>query len=338
MTVSALITGCSGPVLTAEEIAFLREFDPWGLILFQRNCHTPEQVKALVSCFRDLNGRSDAPVLIDQEGGRVQRLKPPVWRKYPTARTFGELYRKDRDEAVRAVYLITRLISGDLENLGINVDCLPVLDVPQSGADNIIGDRAYGGDAETVALLARSAARGLLDGGVLPVIKHIPGHGRATVDSHKKLPRVHSDAHSLCQVDFAPFRELSDLPLAMTAHVVFEAFDAGMPATLSAPVIENVIRGHMGFDGVLITDDLSMKALSGSFGQRTSAAFAAGCDIALHCNGDMGEMRQVASHVPGLEGTSLARAQAALKRLVYPQEFDREYALLLHSRLVQNSV
>ena len=338
MTISALITGCSGLALTLEEKAFLREFDPWGLILFQRNCRDPEQIKALVSSFRSLNGRSDAPVLIDQEGGRVQRLKPPLWRQYPTARVFGEIYKNDREGALEAVYLITRLIAEDLYNLGINVDCLPLADVPQSDADAIIGDRAYGTEPAIVAHLARSAAEGLLDGGILPVIKHIPGHGRATADSHLELPVVKAGADNLCEVDFEPFRHLSDLPLAMTAHVVYEAYDCEQPATLSPIIIENIIRRYIGFDGLIMTDDLSMKALSGSFGERTRKAFAAGCDIALHCNGDMVEMKMIVPHVPALEGKAHVRAQAALKRLIYPQNYDRDHALSLYSQLVQNSV
>ncbi len=338
MTVSALITGCSGLVFTHEEEAFLREFNPWGLILFQRNCQDTEQIKALVSSFRSINGRSDAPVLIDQEGGRVQRLKPPLWRQYPTARAYGEIYKKDREGALEAVYLITRLIAEDLYDLGINVDCLPLADVPQPDADDIIGDRAYGTEPEIVEPLARGAAKGLLDGGVLPVIKHIPGHGRATADSHLELPVVKTDADKLCQIDFEPFRQLSDLPMAMTAHVVYEAYDCEQPATLSPIIIENIIRRHIGFDGLIMTDDLSMKALSGSFGARTRKAFTAGCDVALHCNGKMAEMEMIAPHVPALKAKALVRAQAALKCLIYPQNYDRDRALSLHSQLVQNSV
>lgn len=338
MTVSALISGCSGLELTPEETAFFREFDPWGLILFQRNCESPEQIKALVSSFRELNGRNDAPVLIDQEGGRVQRLPPPHWRSYPPAHVFGNMFQVNREEALEAVYLTARLIAEDLQELGINVDCLPVADVPQPGSDNIIGDRAYSSDPESVAQLARSAATGLMDGGVLPVIKHIPGHGRATADSHMELPCIKASAETLRQVDFVPFRKLSDLPLAMTAHVVYEAFDTRLPATLSPAIIENVIRKYIGFDGLIMTDDLSMKALSGSFEQRTAQAFAAGCDVVLHCNGAMSEMKQIAPHVPPLQAKSLVRAKAALKCLNYPQNYDRDHALSLLSRLVQNSV
>lgn len=337
MTVSALISGCSSLVFTSDEKAFFSDVDPWGLILFQRNCDTPEQIKALISQFRSLTGRSDAPVLIDQEGGRVQRLKPPLWRQYPCARLLGDLYQADHDDGLQAAYLMARLIADDLYDLGISVDCLPVVDVPQPDGDNIIGDRAYGEDPDVVAALALAAAKGLLDGGVLPVIKHIPGHGRATVDSHLALPRVTTSASILQQIDFAPFKKMSHLPLAMTAHVIYEAFDADTPATLSPVVIERVIRQHMGFDGLIMTDDLSMKALSGTFAERTHQAFAAGCDVALHCNGIMEEMRQVASNVPRLEAKALERAQAALKCLNYPQNYDREHALSLHSRLVANS-
>lgn len=338
MTVSALITGCRGLVFTPEETAFIQEFDPWGLILFQRNCDTPDQIKALVSCFRSLNGRSDAPVLIDQEGGRVQRLKPPLWRQYPTARALGDIYQINHEEGLDAAYLITRLIAEDLYDLGISVDCLPVLDVPQEDADEIIGDRAYGRDPETIANLAHAAATALLDGGVLPVIKHIPGHGRATADSHLELPVVKTNSKILHQIDFKPFVKLRSFPLAMTAHVVYEAIDAEHPATLSSTVIETIIRGHMGYDGLVMTDDLSMQALSGSFEQRTRRSIAAGCDVILHCNGDMAEMKLIASHVPALAGKALARAQSALKCLNYPQNYDRDRALFLHMRSVQNSV
>jgi len=338
MTVSAFITGCSGLEFTSGETSFLREFDPWGLILFQRNCQNPEQIRALVAAFRSLNGRNDAPVLIDQEGGRVQRLKPPTWRQYPPAQVFAQIYQTNQKEALDAAYLMTRLIADDLYNLGITVDCLPVLDVPQANADDIIGNRAYGCDPQIIPKLARTAAKGLLDGGVLPVIKHIPGHGRATVDSHLELPVVKTDAKTLHEVDFVPFKELSDLPLAMTAHVVYEAFDAKQPATLSKTLIKDVIRRTMGFDGLLMSDDLSMKALRGSFAERTRNAFSAGCDMALHCNGDLEEMRLVAANTPELKEKALMRAQAALKCLIYPQNFDRDRALSLHSQLMQNGV
>jgi len=338
MTISALITGCSSLEFTGDEIDFFREVDPWGLILFQRNCESPEQIKSLVSTFRSTCGRSDAPVLIDQEGGRVQRLKPPLWRQYPPARIFGDMYSTDPKGAKEALYLITRLIAEDLYQLGINVDCLPVVDVPQPDADDIIGDRAYSTDAGLVAKLARCAATALLDGGVLPVLKHIPGHGRATADSHKELPTVKTDAKTLQQVDFSPFRELAHLPLAMTAHVTYEAYDTDNPATLSQAVIKGVIRKYMGYDGLIMTDDLSMKALAGTFEERTTKAFAAGCDVALHCNGDMAEMRAVAARTPKLEAKSLVRAQTALRCLNYPQDYDRERALFIHSQLVVNSV
>ncbi len=338
MTVSALIIGCSGQELTPQEIEFLHEYDPWGLILFQRNCQSPEQVRALVSSFRDIAGRCDAPVLIDQEGGRVQRMGPPHWRRYPAAGVFGDLFKNNRDNARQATYLITRLMAEDLQTLGISVDCLPVVDVPHRDADNIIGDRAYSNEPGIVAELAHLAATALLDGGVLPVIKHIPGHGRATVDSHIELPRVKTGAAKLREVDFAPFVELSQLPLAMTAHVVYEAFDAKNPATLSPVVIEDVIRGQVGFSGLIMSDDLSMKALSGPLDHLTGSAIAAGCDVVLHCNGDLAEMRSIAANVPRLAGKPLARAKAALKCLNYPQDYDRDHALFLHSRAIQNSL
>ncbi len=319
MTTRAFIVGCSGPHLTPDEAAFCRDAQPWGFILFRRNIDTPEQVKALTSALRETVGREDVPILIDQEGGRVQRMGPPHWPAYPAGQAFGRLPGGclGQREMVR---LGARLIAADLREVGINVDCLPVLDIPSPGAHEVIGDRAYGRDPDTVAVLGRAAAEGLIAGGVLPVIKHMPGHGRAGVDSHHALPVVEARLEELETWDFRPFRHLADMPLAMTAHVVYTALDPDQPATTSRVVLGEVIRGRIGFDGLVMTDDLSMNALSGSLRQRAEAAFAAGCDVALHCNGRLDEMGAVAEAAPPLEGEAKRRAEAALARLRHDPE------------------
>jgi beta-N-acetylhexosaminidase len=311
MTVSAFIAGCAGPTLTADEAAFFAETRPWGFILFARNCESPDQIRALTAALRAAAGRAEATVLIDQEGGRVQRLGPPQWPAYPAGRVYGEIHARDRASGLRAARLGARLIADDLLDLGIDVDCLPVLDVPVEGAHDVIGRRAYGLTPDVVTELGRAAAAGLLDGGVLPVIKHIPGHGRAGVDSHLHLPIVDTDRATLEATDFPPFRAAADLPLAMTAHVVYAAIDPDRPATTSKTVIDEVIRGFIGYDGCLMSDDVSMKALSGTIGERTAAALDAGCDLVLHCNGDLAEMREVAAHCRPLAGDALRRALRA---------------------------
>ena len=313
----AVILGCSGPTLTAEETAFFRDLRPWGFILFKRNIGTPDEVRALTDALRATVGRADAPVLIDQEGGRVQRMGPPHWPKYPAGRRFGGLA-----GAAETARLGARLMAHDLGQVGINVDCAPMLDVPVAGSDDIVGDRAYGTSPEAVIEIGRAVAEGLLAGGVLPVIKHIPGHGRAACDSHLDLPVVEADRASLAASDFRPFRALADLPLGMSAHVVFTAIDPERPATLSPTVIREIVRGAIGFDGLLMTDDLSMHALQGPFRARAEAAFSAGIDVVLHCNGRMDEMRAVAEATPGLAGEPARRAAAALARLAGPAAFD----------------
>jgi beta-N-acetylhexosaminidase len=318
MAARAFIAGVSGPVLTAEEQAFLREAQPWGAILFKRNVETPDQVCALTQAMREALGRS-APVLVDQEGGRVQRLGPPHWPAYPPGAVYGQIYDGDIARGCRAAFLGARLIAADLHTLGIDVDCLPVADVPVDGADNVIGDRAYGHTPAKVADLAAAAARGLLAGGVLPVVKHIPGHGRARADSHHALPVVDTARAALEASDFAAFRPLAGLPMAMTAHVVFSSIDAVAPATTSAIMVRDVIRGWIGFEGLLMSDDVSMNALSGTLEARARASIAAGCDVVLHCNGDMAEMRAVAGAVPELAGEALRRADAALARRMPPE-------------------
>ena len=328
-TIGAFISGCAGYSLSAGEAAFFRDRNPWGLILFKRNCDTPHQLKALTAAFRSAVGRSNAPVFIDQEGGRVQRLGPPsdVWRKYPPARSYGELYERDPLAALRAARHVGRLMAEDLIAAGITANCLPVLDVPHPGGHDVIGDRAYSDGGERIMVLARAHAAGFMDGGVLPVIKHIPGHGRATADSHLALPVVDAAADELRAVDFAPFAAFADAPMAMTAHVIFTAFDAENPATLSPTIVRQVIRQQIGFGGLLMTDDLSMNALSGGFAEKTERALAAGCDIVLHCNGIMGEMEQVAKAAGALHGKALRRAKMALKSARKPQAFDRKAAL-----------
>ncbi|WP_304191553.1 beta-N-acetylhexosaminidase [Phenylobacterium aquaticum] len=315
MTTHAAILGCSGLTLTAEERAFFTDVQPWGFILFKRNIDAPDQVRALVEALRATVGRPDAPVLIDQEGGRVQRLGPPHWRRYPPGRAYGVLPEPQGREMAQ---LGARLLAHDLAALGINVDCLPVLDVPQAGAHDVIGDRAYATTAEGVANLGRAACEGLIEGGVLPVIKHMPGHGRAGVDSHLKLPVVDAPLEELEAVDFAPFQALADMPMAMTSHVVYTAVDSRHPATTSRAVHTKVIRGAIGFDGLVMTDDLSMKALGGDFTSRARKSLAAGCDMVLHCNGDMAEMRGVIAGTRPLAGPAARRAKAALARVARP--------------------
>lgn len=315
-TSSAAILGCAGIVLSAEEAAFFRDVRPWGFILFKRNIDTPDQVRALTAALRETVGRPDAPILIDQEGGRVARLGAPHWKAYPPGRAYGDLVANDPLLAREITRLGARLIAHDLTSLGINVDCVPVLDVPDPKGHEIIGDRAYGDTPQQVATLGRAAAEGLLAGGVLPIIKHIPGHGRALADSHLELPVVKAKLAELDARDFAPFRVLSDMPMAMTAHVVYTAIDRRRPATTSKKAIKQVIRGSLGFDGLLMSDDLSMKALSGDFKQRAKDSLAAGCDVVLHCNGDMAEMKAVMSGVGKLSKEGRRRAQAVMGRLV----------------------
>jgi len=323
---SRAIYGCEGLSLSTDERDFFRATQPWGFIVFSRNIADPDQLRGLVQSLRETVDDETAPVLIDQEGGRVARLKPPHWKERPAAGRFGALYESDRDAAREAVYLNTRLIAHDLCEVGINVDCLPVLDVPVDGADAIIGDRAFARDPATIIDLGRAAIEGLIEGGVLPVMKHIPGHGRATADSHLALPRVTTGAEELSATDFVTFRSLNHCPMAMTAHVVYDAIDPQRPATTSPKVIRDVIRGQMSFDGLLMSDDVSMNALSGPLSVRTKAALFAGCDVVLHCNGKLEEMREVAEEAKPLEGVALKRAQAALAHLRTPAPFDAEAA------------
>jgi len=315
----AVVFGCAGPVLSADERELFADADPLGLILFQRNCENPDQIRALIDAFRTAVGRADAPVLIDQEGGRVQRLKPPHWRDAPSAAALVRAVRDaggDLKAIAEAVTVNARLIATELIELGITVDCVPVLDLPVPGADAIISDRAFGVGPDDTAVLGRAACEGVLAVGVAPVIKHIPGHGRATVDTHEALPVVDTPVDELGASDFAPFRGLADAPWAMTAHVVFSDLDPDHPATLSAKLIASLIRADFGFDGVLVSDDLGMSALQGDMADRAVGAIAAGCDLALHCSGDFDEMTAVAKAVPLISETAHGRfVRAEVQRL-----------------------
>jgi len=337
MASRAFITGISGLELTDSERDFMRAERPWGFILFKRNVDTPAQVARLVGELRETVGEPDAPVLIDQEGGRVQRLAPPHWPVYPPGAVFGSLYDREPALGLKAARLSSRLIAADLADLGISVDCLPLADVPVAGADNVIGNRAYGTGPAKVAAIARAVTEGLEQGGVLPVLKHIPGHGRATADSHFRLPTVDTPRSELERTDFAAFAPLADLPMAMTAHVVFSALDPAQPATTSATIIEQVIRGCIGFQGLLMSEDVSMNALAGSIAERTRAIVAAGCDMVLHCNGKLDEMREVASQTPELAGKAHERAIRALAARKKPLPFDRVAARAELDALVERS-
>lgn len=311
----AAIFGCAGLSLTDEEKSFFRDCDPVGFILFARNVDTPDQVRRLNQELRDSIQREDAPILIDQEGGRVARLKPPHWRQPPPAEVFGRIHAKDPAAGMEAARLNAAVIGVELLDLGLTVDCLPLVDLRFDGAHDIIGDRAFSDDPEIVSTLGRAAADGLLEAGVLPVIKHIPGHGRAVVDTHEALPTVDTSLDDLRATDFRPFVELSDMPIAMTAHIVYRAIDPLFPATTSPTLIEDIIRGEMNFDGLLLSDDLSMKALKGGLKDRARDAVSAGCDIALHCNGEMAEMREVAAGTPALSDSGVARLSRAQSRV-----------------------
>lgn len=324
---SAAIFGLAGLELSADERAFFRDCDPAGFILFQRNCGDPEQVRRLTGDLRDCLGRGDIPILIDQEGGRVQRLKPPHWRQAPPAGAFAELYRRDQEAAMEGAYLNARLIAEELAGHGINVDCAPVLDILRPETHGIIGDRAYGETLEAVAALGLMVANGLLAGGVRPVIKHVPGHGRATVDSHLDLPVVDATVAEMEISDFGAFSALVDAPFAMTAHVVYTAIDDERPATISPVVIDRIIRKTIGYQGCLMSDDIGMKALGGSYAERTTACLDAGCDLVLHCSGDRAEMAEVAAAIRPLTPAAARRLGRAMRGPVEQGGFDRAEAL-----------
>jgi len=332
----AVIFGCSGLELTTAEADFFAAANPVGFILFARNCETPDQLRNLTGQLRDCINSESAPILIDQEGGRVARLRPPHWRQAPAAKAFADLAAHNMAHALEALSLNVRLIGQELRELGVNVDCLPVLDIPQAGADLVIGDRAYGTEPKQVAALGRVACEALLQEGVLPVIKHIPGHGRATVDSHEALPRVDADLKELSALDFIPFKALADMPLAMTAHIVYEAIDADRPATTSPGVVQEIIRGEIGFDGLLMSDDLSMQALAGSFAERTRDTLEAGCDLVLHCNGEMAEMQEVAKAVSDLSAEAEEKMTKTLLLIERFETVDKTAALARLDELLEN--
>ncbi len=327
MTVGATILGCASTGLSEDERRFFGSANPFGFILFARNIETPDQVRALVCELRETVGRDDAPVLIDQEGGRVARLQPPFWYDAPSAAEFAGLHAEDPERGAEALRLSTQLIAADLLDLGIDVDCAPVADLAIAGAHDVIGDRAYGSAPEQVASLGRIVAQTLLESGVIPVVKHIPGHGRALADSHRELPAVDAPVDLLRKTDFAPFSALADMPWAMTAHVVYEALDATAPATLSELMVSTIIRTQIGFRGLLLSDDLSMQALEGPFDRRARQCRIAGCDIALHCNGVVEEMIQVVEGAGLMDDTGSNRVEAGRAMLGTLADFDREAAL-----------
>jgi len=335
MATRAFIVGLAGLSITADERSFLRDAQPWGLIVFKRNVSTPAQVMELTQSFRDCVGW-EAPVFVDQEGGRVQRLGPPHWPVYPAGLRYGELYDRDRASGIAAARLAGHLIAADLRPLGIDANCLPLADVLLQSSDPVIGDRAYGSEPAKVAAIAKAIAEGLQAGGVLPVLKHLPGHGRAMTDSHHELPVVNTDRATLEVTDFAAFRPLAGLPIGMTAHVVFSAFDPVAPATTSVTMVGQVIRGFIGFQGLLMSDDVSMNALSGTIAERSRATLSAGCDVVLHCNGDMSEMEAVAGEAPTLAGEAAIRAHTALAARCAPEEFDTDAARKIFTQMVSD--
>ncbi|MEQ9638937.1 MAG: beta-N-acetylhexosaminidase [Alphaproteobacteria bacterium] len=322
---AAAIVGVAGPVLGADERDLIAATRPLGFILFKRNCETPDQIAALTAALRDAVDDAEAPVLIDQEGGRVRRLQGPPWHEAPPAATFARL--PDPDAGARAAWLNSRLIADDLTAMGVDVDCVPCLDLSFAQTHKVIGDRSYGTDVGTVVRLGGAAAGGLKAGGVMPVMKHLPGHGRATVDSHDSLPVVEADFETLAATDFAPFASLTDvIELGMTGHLMFPAIDPLWPSTLSATIVAQVIRDRIGFQGLLMSDDLSMQALAGDVGERAAGAIAAGCDIALHCNGRFDEMRAVLDACGPMSAAAHDRWALAQQGIARPEPFERTAA------------
>ena len=337
MALRAFASGCSSYELNSDERAFFREARPCGLILFQRNCETPDQLRRLVGQAADAVGGSSFMVLIDQEGGRVRRLRPPQWREFPAARAFAQYYAEDQEAGLEAARLSARLIADDLIACGINVNAAPVLDLPVEGAHDVIGDRAYGTEPQGVIALGRAVAEGYLQGGVIPVIKHMPGHGRARNDSHKRLPVIDTSLETLRESDFVPFTALNDVPAAMTAHVLLTALDPNRAASVSPTIIAKVIRGLIGFDGFLMSDDVNMKALTGTPAENAAAVLGAGCDIALHCSGILKEMQEVAEVVPLLAGKALKRFDSALAHARNSDPYDRDRALAVIEHVAQKA-
>jgi beta-N-acetylhexosaminidase len=327
----AAIYGVAGLELTDEERAFLRDADPAGMIVFRRNCEAPEQLLRLTDSLRELTGRGDLPILIDQEGGRVARMRPPAWPAFPAAERFAHLYDAAPSSAIEAVRSNARALALMLRSCGINVNCLPLLDVRQEGATDIIGDRALGSEPMQVAALGRAVLDGMASAGVVGVVKHMPGHGRALVDSHKELPVVTASAEEL-ETDLEPFERLAWAPMGMTAHVVYTAWDADRPASLSPTVIHDIIRGRIGFDGWLMSDDLGMEALAGDFAARAAGVVAAGCDVALHCSGKMEEMVAVASAAPAMSAEGEARLARAMATVMVEDDDGPDLADALAKR------
>ena len=338
MNLKAFISGCSGTSLNDAERRFFAENRPCGLIVFARNCATPDQLSALVASFKDAVESDEVLILIDQEGGRVQRLRPPHWRDMPPARCYGRMYEKDAKAGRAAAFAGARLIAQELFALGINVNCTPVLDVPEKGAHEIIGDRAFSTDPDVVAVLGRAVMDGTLAGGVLPVIKHVPGHGRAKADSHLALPRIDVAERELRAIDFRPFQALRDAPLAMTAHVLLPCYDERRPASISPVIMGEVIRGLIGLEGLVMSDDIGMKALGGPFATRARDVIAAGCDVPLHCSGEFAEMVEAASAVPPLDGVAAERFARARSFLHAPEPFDETDAMALVSEAAGTQV
>ena len=335
MTFKAFITGVAGPQLLAREKALLGDVRPCGLILFDRNIKDRDQLKRLVDDYREAVGSDHQMILIDQEGGRIQRMREPHWKKWPAGARYGELYEKDPQAAIRAAELVYRMMTDELVDVGINVNCVPLLDIPVAGAHDIIGDRALSTDIKAIIELGRAVANGNLHGGVLPVIKHIPGHGRATADSHVNLPTITTPRHELEETDFQTFRALNDLPLGMTGHLLMTDLDPVDNVSVSKTIIEEIIRGWIGFDGLLMSDDLSMEALSGTIGERAHNVVAAGCDVALYCKGVYEQMVDVADSVPALEGRARQRFDKAMAMIRPPAPFDQEEAMALLDRLTR---
>lgn len=334
MTISSAIFACRGPELLPSEAMFFRDCNPWGFILFGRNIETPNQVRRLCADLRNAVGR-DALIFVDQEGGRVQRLGRPHWRKAPYAFNFGELYRINKQDALRAVWLNFRMIAEELRDVGITANCAPVLDLPVLGADPIISDRAFSRAPEKMIDMAHACMDGLTAGGVVPVIKHIPGHGRATVDSHKELPVIIETLAELEATDFVPFKAFADAPVAMTAHVVLDCVDAEQPITTSKPAFQQIIRENLGFKGLVMSDDLDMKALTGGQTKLAEQTLAAGCDIVLQCSGHLSDMVNVAKGLTPLSGESLRRAKQVELLPEFLEPFNHASALAEYTALMR---